>query len=64
MVKKNITVGIEDSVNNSLNKLSKRSGRKKNLLIGAALNDFLTSSQDRQEDMIKNYLASNSDDDL
>jgi len=61
MVKKPITVEVDQNLTISLSKLAKKSGRKKNLLIGAALNDFLSTSLDKQEATIRKYLDSNQD---
>ena len=61
MVKKSITVEINQDVTDSLDELSKRTGRKKNLLVGAALNDFLNAPIDKQEETVKKYINTSYD---
>jgi predicted transcriptional regulator len=56
MVKKSISIEIPESLVISLDKLAKRTGRKKTLIMGASLSDFLEASENKQEETIKKYL--------
>jgi len=40
----------------SLDELAKKTGRKKNLLVAASLNDFLKAPAEKQEKIIRKYL--------
>jgi len=56
MAKKPISVQIPESLALSLDELAKRTGRKKNLLLAASLNDFLNATGEKQEKIIRTYL--------
>jgi predicted transcriptional regulator len=56
MVKKPLSMEIPESLVLSLDELAKKSGRKKNLLLAAALNDFLNDSEEGQEKILRKYL--------
>lgn len=56
MAKKPMSVEIPESLVLSLDELAKRTGRKKNLLLAASLNDFLKATEAEQEKIIRKYL--------
>ena len=56
MIKKPVSVEIPDTLVQSLDEIAKRTGRKKNLLLAAALNDFLKATEVDQEKVIRKYL--------
>jgi len=56
MIKKPLSVEIPDTLVQSLDETAKRTGRKKNLLLAAALNDFLKATEVDQEKVIRKYL--------
>jgi predicted transcriptional regulator len=56
MAKKPISVQIPESLALSLDELAKRTGRKKNLLLAASLNDFIKATEEEQEKIIRKYL--------
>ena len=56
MIKKPLSVEIPDTLVQSLDETAKRTGRKKNLLLAAALNDFLKATEVGQEKVIRKYL--------
>ena len=56
MIKKPLSVEIPDTLVRSLDETAKRTGRKKNLLLAAALNDFLKATEVDQEKVIRKYL--------
>ena len=56
MVKKPMTMEIPESLASSLNELAKRTGRKKNLLLAASLDDFLKATEEEQEKIIRKYI--------
>ena len=56
MIKKPLSVEIPDTLVQSLDETAKRTGRKKNLLLAAALNDFLEATEVDQEKVIRKYL--------
>ena len=56
MIKKAITVEIPKNLADLLNELAKKTGRKKNLLLAASLNDFLKASNENKETIIRKYL--------
>jgi len=56
MIKKPLSVEIPDTLVQSLDETAKRTGRKKNLLLAAALNDFLKATEVEQEKVIRKYL--------
>ena len=56
MIKKPLSVEIPDTLVQSLDETAKRTGRKKNLLLAAALNDFLKATEIEQEKVIRKYL--------
>ena len=56
MVKKPMSMEIPESLVLSLDELAKRTGRKKNLLLAASLNDFLKATTEEQEKIIRKYL--------
>ena len=56
MIKKSLSVEIPDTLSQSLDETAKRTGRKKNLLLAAALNDFLKATEVDQEKVIRKYL--------
>lgn len=56
MEMKNLSTEVPLVLVTSLDELAKRTGRKKNLIIGASLEAFLQSDPDRQEEIIKRYL--------
>ncbi len=57
MTKKPLSVEIPDTLAQSLDETAKRTGRKKNLLPAAALDDFLKATEIEQEKIIKKYLG-------
>jgi predicted transcriptional regulator len=57
MTKKLLSVEIPNALVQSLDETAKRTGRKKNLLLAAALNDFLKATEAEQEKIIRNYLG-------
>ncbi len=57
MTKKPLSVEIPDTLAQSLDETAKRTGRKKNLLLAAALNDFLKVTEVEQEKVIRKYLG-------
>jgi len=57
MVKKPLSVEIPESLVLSLDELAKRTGRKKNLLLAASLDDFLKATEVEQEKVIRKYLG-------
>ncbi len=56
MAKKPLSMGIPESLALSLNELAKRTGRKKNLLLAASLDDFLKATEEEQEKIIRKYI--------
>ena len=56
MVKKPVSMEIPESLVLSLGELAKKTGRKKNLLLAASLNDFLKATAEEQEKIIRKYL--------
>ncbi len=56
VVKKPLSMQIPESLVLSLDELAKRTGRKKNLLLAASLNDFLKATAEEQERIIRKYL--------
>ena len=56
MIKKPLSVEIPDTLVQSLDETAKMTGRKKNLLLAAALNDFLKATEVDQEKVIRKYL--------
>ena len=56
MAKKPMSMEIPESLALSLDELAKRTGRKKNLLLAASLNNSLKASEEEQEKIIRNYL--------
>ena len=56
MVKKPMSMEIPESLVLSLDELAKKTGRKKNLLLAASLNDFLKATAEEQEKIIRKYL--------
>ena len=57
MVKKPLSMEIPESLVLSLDELAKRTGRKKNLLLAASLDDFLKANEEEQEKIIREYLG-------
>ena len=57
MVKKPLSMEIPESLVLSLDELAKRTGRKKNLLLAASLDDFLKATEVEQEKVIRKYLG-------
>jgi predicted transcriptional regulator len=55
-MKKPISVGIPENLAVSLDKLAKKTGRKKNLIVAASLNNFLMANENDQERTIRKYL--------
>ena len=55
-MKKSMSVQIPENLALSLDQLAKRTGRKKNLLLAASLNDFLQATEEEQEKVIRKYL--------
>ena len=56
MQKKCLSVEIPERMTADLDELSRKSGRKKNLLVGASLYQLLTSDEQEQEDVIRSYI--------
>jgi len=56
MAKKFISMEIPETLALSLGELAKRTGRKKNLLLAASLNNFLKATEGEQEKIIRTYL--------
>jgi predicted transcriptional regulator len=56
MAKKLISLEIPEGLALSLHELAKRTGRKKNLLLAASLNNFLKVTEEEQEKIIRKYL--------
>jgi predicted transcriptional regulator len=56
MMKKPVSMEIPESLASSLDDLAKKTGRKKNLLLAASLNDFLKAIEEDQEKIIRKYL--------
>jgi predicted transcriptional regulator len=56
VAKKSISMEIPESLALSLDELAKRTGRKKNILLAASLNDFLKATEEEQEKIIRKYL--------
>ena len=57
LVKKSLSIEIPEDILIDLDKLAKSTGRKKNLLVGASLYEFLKAEPERQEQIIKQYLT-------
>jgi len=55
-MKKPMSVEIPENLALSLDELAKRTGRKKNLLLAASLNNFLKATEEEQEKVIRKYL--------
>ena len=55
-MKKPMSVEIPENLAISLDELAKRTGRKKNLLLAASLNNFLKATEEEQEKIIRKYL--------
>lgn len=56
MAKKIMSMEIPETLVLSLDKLAKRTGRKKNLLLAASLDNFLKATEGEQEKIIRTYL--------
>jgi len=56
MAKKPMSMEIPETLASSLDELAKRTGRKKNLLLAASLNNFLKATEEEQEKIIRKYL--------
>ena len=56
MAKKPMSMQIPETIASSLDELAKRTGRKKNLLLAASLNNFLKMTEEEQEKIIRIYL--------
>ncbi len=56
MAKKPMSMEIPETLASSLDELAKRTGRKKNLLLAASLDDFLKATEVEQEKVIRKYL--------
>lgn len=56
MTRKSISMQIPEGLALSLDELAKKTGRKKNLLLAASLNDFLRATKGEQEKTIRTYL--------
>jgi len=56
MAKKSMSMEIPETLALSLGELAKRTGRKKNLLLAASLNNFLKATEGEQEKIIRTYL--------
>ena len=61
MVKKGLSVEIPEKLVVALDELAKKTGRKKTLLVGASLGEFLEASAGEQEEIIKKYLNTHKD---
>ena len=57
IAKKPLSVEIPDTLVQNLDETAKRTGRKKNLLLAAALDNFLTATEIEQEKVIRKYLV-------
>jgi len=55
-MKKPLSVEIPENLALSLDEFAKRTGRKKNLLLAASLNNFLKANEQEQEKVIRKYL--------
>jgi len=56
MAKKLVSMQIPESLALALDELARKTGRKKNLLLAASLNDFLKATKEEQEKVIRKYL--------
>ncbi len=56
MAKRSMSMEIPESLALSLDELAKRTGRKKNLLLAASLNNFLKAAEEEQEKIVRKYL--------
>lgn len=56
MEKRPICTELPEPLKSKLDDLSKRSGRNKNIIIGASLHLFLEEPADNQENVIRKYL--------
>ena len=56
MAKKSMSMEIPETLASSLDELAKRTGRKKNLLLAASLNNFLKATEEEQEKILRIYL--------
>lgn len=56
MAKKSMSMEIPETLALSLGELAKRTGRKKNLLLAASLDNFLKATEGEQERIIRTYL--------
>jgi len=56
-MKKPMSVEIPEKLALHLDELAKKTGRKKNLLLAASLNNFLTAPEEDQEKAIRKYLS-------
>ena len=56
MAKKPMSMEIPETLALSLDELAKRTGRKKNLLLAASLNNFLKATEEEQEKIIRKYI--------
>lgn len=56
MAKKPMSMEIPETLALSLGELSKKTGRKKNLLLAASLDNFLNATEEEQEKVIRKYL--------
>lgn len=57
MDKKPLSVEIPETLAQSLDEMTKTTGRKKNLLLAAALSNFLKSTEAEQEKIIRKFLG-------
>ena len=56
MAKKSMSMEIPETLALSLGELAKRTGRKKNLLLAASLDNFLKATEGEQEKIVRKYL--------
>ena len=56
-MKKPMSAEIPEKLALCLDELAKKTGRKKNLLLAASLNNFLNATDEDQEKIIRKYLA-------
>ena len=57
LVKKGLSAEIPEDVSASLDELAGHTGRKKNLLVGASLYEFLSTEPGRQGQIIRQHLT-------
>ena len=61
MDKKKLYVEVPEQLKTKLDDLSKKSGRKQNVIVSASMHFLLNSNMNQQEELIRDYLSNYSE---